>query len=227
VRQLWTAAIVGWAVLAFAAPRGTVPLSSASRYPAHLQRDGIGIGAELLTPAKVQRTFVSDLKLCCLVVELALYPEAKRPLQISLDSFSLRADGSATAVKASSPKLVAAAVQKSLRAQRDITVSPIAGVSYSSGRSYDPVTGRLEPGGVSTQAGVGVGVGDPGNAPGSTDRDRSTMELELSEKGLPEGSTAAPVAGYIYFPLSSRKKKATYQLEYVLNGEKIVLPLSQ
>jgi hypothetical protein len=226
VRQLWIAATVGSALLAFAAPRGTVPLSSATRYPAHGQRDGVSVGAELLTSAKVQRTFVSDLKRCCLVVELALYPQANQPLEVSLDSFSLRVAGTETAVKASSPKLVAAALQKDVRAERNITVSPVVGVTYSSGRSYDPATGMGQSGGVSTQAGVGVGVGGSGNAPGSTDRDRSTMELELSEKGLPEGSTAAPVSGYVYFP-SSRKKNVTYRLEYVLHGEKIVLPLSQ
>jgi hypothetical protein len=51
------------------------------------------------------------------------------------------------------------------------------------------------------------------------------METELSEKGLPEGSSAAPVAGYVYFPCPSPKKKANYQLSYVLNGTKVVLLL--
>ena len=48
------------------------------------------------------------------------------------------------------------------------------------------------------------------------------METELSEKGLPEGATAAPVAGFLYFPIS-RTKRATYQLEYMLNGNRVKL----
>jgi hypothetical protein len=50
------------------------------------------------------------------------------------------------------------------------------------------------------------------------------METELSEKGLPEGTAAAPVAGYLYFDLP-RDEKAPYQLEYLLNGQKAVLDL--
>jgi hypothetical protein len=52
------------------------------------------------------------------------------------------------------------------------------------------------------------------------------MQKELTEKGLPEGKAAAPVAGYLYFSIPKRKKNAKYQLEYNLNGEKLLLPLS-
>jgi hypothetical protein len=51
------------------------------------------------------------------------------------------------------------------------------------------------------------------------------MEAELGEKGLPEGTASAPVAGYIYFPIASRKKPTNRQLEYKLGENKIVLPL--
>jgi hypothetical protein len=228
MKGLWTTALLACvAVLAFAAPKGTVPLSSSNRYPAHLQRDGVSVGAKLLTPEQVRHTFVSDLKRCCLVVEVGLYPEPNRPLDVSLHSFSIRAVGAKTACKASDPKLVAAKLQQDARAERDITVSPVAGVGYSIGRYYDPAT-RTERrvSGVTTTAGVGVGIGGAGSAPASTAQDRATMELELSDKGLPEGSTTTPVSGYIYFPIS-QNKKATYQLEYLLNGQKVVLPLSR
>jgi hypothetical protein len=228
MRGLWTAVALACVVpLAFAAHKGTVPRSSADRYPAHVQRDDVSIGAKLLTPKQVRRTFVSDLKRCCVVVELALYPKADKPLDVSLDSFSIRAVGAQTAVRASNPKLVAASLQKSARAERDITVSPVVGVGYSTGRYYDPMTGTVQHGGVTTTAGVGIGIGGAGSAPASTDQDRATMELELRDKGLPEGATTAPVSGYIYFPVSSKKNKATYQIEYMLNGEKVILPLPQ
>jgi len=50
------------------------------------------------------------------------------------------------------------------------------------------------------------------------------METELTEKGLSEGATAKAVAGYIYFPVPA-KKKGDYQVEYLLEGKKLVLPV--
>ena len=48
-------------------------------------------------------------------------------------------------------------------------------------------------------------TGEPGSHSGSSERDRVTMQTELSEKGLPEGTASAPVAGYLYFPLTKEK----------------------
>jgi len=50
------------------------------------------------------------------------------------------------------------------------------------------------------------------------------MESELTEKALSEGATAAAVAGYIYFPVMP-KKKSDYQLEYVVEGKKLIVPV--
>ena len=52
------------------------------------------------------------------------------------------------------------------------------------------------------------------------------METELAEKGLPEGSVAAPVAGYVYFPIA-RKKGTPLRLSYAVNGQRVVLKLPQ
>jgi hypothetical protein len=222
-RKVWSVLTVGClASLAFAAPRGTVPRSSANRYPAHTQGDGIGIGARLLTPEEARKTFVSDVNRCCKVIEFAIYPEKDKPLTVSLDSFTLRLTGSETAAKPSSAKIVSATLQKKAQDQRDVSVSPTVGVGYGSGSVYDPATGTQRGGGVYTTTGVAVGIGSKGGEPGSSEKDRAVMETELSEKGLPEGATTAPIAGYLYFPIS-RSKKATYQLEYMLNGNKVKL----
>jgi hypothetical protein len=50
------------------------------------------------------------------------------------------------------------------------------------------------------------------------------VQLELTEKGLPEGSVTKPIAGYLYFQLPL-KKKAAHQLEYTLNEHKVTLQL--
>jgi hypothetical protein len=222
-RKLWSFLTVGClASVAFAAPKGTVPRSSASRYSAHTQGDGISIGARLLSAEEARKTFVSDVTRCCVVIEFAIYPEKNRPLTVSLDNFILRLTGSETAAKPSSAKVISATLQKKAQEQRDVSVSPTVGVGYGSGKVYDPATGTQRGGGVYTTAGVGVGIGSRGNESGSSEKDRAVMETELSEKGLPEGATAAPVAGFLYFSIS-RAKKATYRLEYILNRNQVEL----
>src|SRR5205807_4159509 len=169
---------------------------------------------------------------CCLIVEVALYPPKDSTVSVSLNDFVLRVTGTEIATKPSGAKVLAAKLQKQATSphDRDVTVSPTVGVGYDSGGYYDPVTGQRRGGGVYTSTGVGVGVGAGGSRPqpGSTDVDRNTMELELSEKSLPEGNSGAPVAGYLYFSLPRTKDKkatVTHQLEYTLYGNKVVLAL--
>lgn len=226
-KRLWIA--VGFALavsLAFAAPKGTVARSAAIKYPAHAEQDGVAIGAVLLTSQETRANFASDLNHCCLVVEFALYPQKDQPIDLSSNDFSLRAVGNDTAAKASSAKVISASLQKKAASTRDVVVSPSVGIGYESGAVYDPTGQRRGGGGVYTQSGVGVGIGSPGSQGGATDADRTAMEVELSEKGVPEGLTSIPVAGYLYFPLS-RKKNTRHQLEYTLNGNKVVLLLAE
>jgi hypothetical protein len=210
--------------LLFAGPKGTVPRSSPSRYPAHGEQDGVAIGAKLLASDEARKIFSSDVNRCCVVVEVAVYPRKDKASDVSVDDFDLQIKNTETATKPSSPKVIAASLQKKARDQRDVMVSPSVGVGRSVG-TYDPVYGPVGGGGVYTAAVVGVGVSGRGKHPGSTDQDRVAMETELSEKGLPEGTAATPVAGYLYFSFP-RGKQAVYQLQYVLNGQKILLTLN-
>jgi hypothetical protein len=210
--------------VAWAAPKGTVPRSSAAEYPAHAQQNGIDVGARLLTPSEVRKTFVSDLNRCCVVLELAVFPKAEKPFMVSVDDLTLRVAGKETILKASSATVVSAALQRDAQQQRDVSVVPGVNVGYQSGPVYDPATGTARGGGVYTGAGVGIGVGQRGNQPGASEKDRSVIETELTEKGLPEGESASPVAGYIYFQIS-RSKDAKYQLQYKLNGNLMQIDL--
>lgn len=105
-----------------------------------------------------------------------------------------------------------------------MTVTPGHSVTYESGRGYDPATDTHGSGTTQTSS-VMVGIGLPHPNPGSTDKDRSDTKAELHEKGLPEGIVSAPVAGYIYFPISSKKKDANRQLECKLGENTVVLSL--
>ncbi len=208
-------------------PRGSVPRSSANRYHSHAQSDGASVGAEMLTPKQVAKAFVSDLNRCCIVVEFAFYPNKEKvPQELSLDDFALYISGSDIGTKPQSATVVAASLQKKAGSASPVTVQTGASVGYESGTYTDPNTGQpTRVHGVYTATEVGVGTGHPNPAPGSTERDRQIMETELSQKGLPEGKTEAPVAGYLYFSIRNRKKDAKYKLEYDCNGEKLVLSL--
>ena len=221
----WAAVVVGTASLVAAAPKGTVPRSSAEKYALHAVRDGFSIGVVTPTPEQVRKQFVSDVNHCCVVVEVALYPAKDGKLDVSLNDLVLRQNGADVGEKPASAKVVASKLQKQAASTKDISVYPSVGVGYGSG-GYDPVTGTRAPGGVYKQVGVGVGIGGSGPQSGSTDKDRTAMEAELSEKGLPEGAAAAPVAGYVYFPVT-RKKNSTLTLEYTVRGEKVELKLAQ
>lgn len=219
----WAAVVVCVASLATAGPKGTVPRTSADRYATHTMRDGVGIGIVLLSPEQARKEFVSDVNRCCVVAEIALYPAKGKALEVSLNDLVLRVKDPEASAKPASAKVVAARLQKKAGSDRDITVSPTVGVGYESA-GYDPVTGRQAGGGMTRTAGVMVGIGGSDPKPASTDQDRAVMETELSEKGLPEGSASAPVSGYVYFPVA-RRKNASLQLEYMLNGSKVVVAL--
>ncbi len=145
---------------------------------------------------------------------------------MSLDDFAVFVSGNDIPKKPEGATVVAASLQKKASSGSGVAVDTSATVGYESGTYIDPVTGQpTKVHGVYTSAGAGVGVGKPYPAPGSTERDRDIMETELSQKGLPEGKVAVPVSGYLYFPIPERKKDTKYQLEFNLNGEKLVLPL--
>lgn len=223
-KTVCTFAVLLFVSAALAGPKGTVPRSSADQYPLHAQENSVSLGAKLLKRDEARKTFVSDVNRCCIVMEIGLYPAQASSLNVSLDDFALRAKNATSATKPSSPKIVAATIQQKAAGDRDVAIYPSSGVGYESGTAYDPVTGApRRASGVSTEVGVGVAVGGS-NGPGVSDKDRSVMETELAEKGLSEGAATAPVAGYIYFPVSP-KKKADYQLEYLIEGKKIVVPV--
>jgi len=203
---------------------GTEPRAEASRYPASAQQGQLNIGAQLLTAEQIRRAFATELNRNYLVVEVAVFPGNGGSIDVSRSAFALRSAGGDAASKPSNPRAVAAMTQQRSSEGRDVTVYPQVGIGYESGRTYDPITGQeRRGGGVYTSAGVGVGVGPRESA--QTEKDREVMELELTEKGLPEGSTHKPVAGYLYFPYPEKKKSDAYQLECTLGGSKMVLPL--
>lgn len=206
--------------------QGIKPGRNASEYPGHSEREDVAVGAVPLTAEQVRSTFVSDLNRGYLVVEVSIYPKAGQRLEINRRDFVLRGADNGILARPGDPKAIASTLQKAAGSDREVALYPSVGIGYESGpRTYDPVTGEQRGGGLRTAAGVGVGVGS--SQAGSTEQDRRAMELELAEKGLPEGETSKPIAGYLYFPLKARKKSGAFRLEWVTQGEPILLKLSE
>lgn len=202
---------------------GISPRARAEDYAA--RADGIGgltIAATIIPPDQVERSFASEIHGRWIVAEVAVYPGKDGAVTINRDDFVLKVRGTRTNARPASPKAMAGILQKSGGSDRDVTLYPTVGIGYESGpRRYDPVYGDRG-GGVRTSVGIGVGVGG-GPPTASTEADRKTMELELSEKALPEEKTDQPVAGYLYFPLPPKKKSVEYELEYSSKHGPLVL----
>jgi hypothetical protein len=211
------------AALGAAAEDGIRPRADVADFPVYRTDKTADVGAALLTPDQVRGSFSSDLNRGYLVLEVGVYPKGE--VDLGRGDFALRAAGTQTVSYAVSPKVIAGVLQKAASKGNDVTLYPTVGVGYESGPSYDPATGTQRRGGWTTGAGVGVGVGGNDPRPASTGQDRKTMELELSDKGLPEGKFTQPVAGYLYFPIPARKKPAAYELEYMGRTARLLLPL--
>jgi hypothetical protein len=238
--RLILAGICGAAILTPAEMPGIKARPEVSDYAAHETGSKLTIAAEILSPAQVSNAFVTDLNKGWIVIEVAIYP-TKDPVTVDASDFMLRAGGDErkTILRPASPKAIAGILQRkeskeSARSDSDVTLYPSVGVGYESGPGYyDPVTGtRRGGGGVRTSVGVGVGMGQTGAppAPASTPADRNTMETELGDKTLPEGATAKPVAGYLYFPRPAGKlKDGPFELQHSSDDGtvKVLLPAAR
>jgi hypothetical protein len=218
--KTWLAAgLLYVTVTAADTPKGTAPRATADDYPVHAVQNGVAIGANVLSAEETRRAFTPDLNRCCLVVEVALFPAKDGALRVSLDDFVLRVVGTDDVTRPASAEILAGRLQRQSEAApppHPPDIGGSAGVVYETGRSGHSV---------STDASVGIGLGGPQQSPrAEPDTTRRAIQQELSAKALPEGNASAPVAGYVYFS-AERKKRFTYQLEYTLNGEKVVMPL--
>jgi hypothetical protein len=204
---------------------GTAPRAAAAKYRAHAEKDGVSIGAELLTKKEAADTFAARINGCCLVVEIAVYPKKDEPIDLFLADFTLIEVGSDKSVRPESATVVAARLENKKNSGAGVETTTVGGVGYESGTYIDPATGQpVHVHGVTTSDGVGVSARN-GVPPGVADHDRELMEHELYEKGLPEAKVSIPVSGYLYFPIPKQTKNAKYRLEYAGGNEPLVTAL--
>lgn len=209
---------------------GTRPRSTVNKYPVSIQKDGYSLGARLLSELEVLQTFTTPLKGKFTVVEVAIYP-GNAALSVDSTDFVLQVSGKDPVFRPQKPGMIAAGLQRKASSTKRTGVVSSGTIGYESRRerypeAYPGRRGRsddIRTGGPRTTIGVGV-LRDRRPRP-STDRDRQVMKTELEDKGLPQGFTGSPVAGYLYFAVGKVRKRAEHRLEYRGNGEGVVLVL--
>jgi hypothetical protein len=200
------------------------PRESAAAYPASKVESVYSLGVKRLSKTQIQNTFATPLADRFVVLEIGFYPADGKIVSLKQTDFALRASDGKDTVGPASPEQIASIYQKRPPSSRDVTLYPTANVGYESYPVYDPVRGSTRRvGGPVYGAGMGVGLGTTTSA-ATTDSDRKTMETELLDKELKDGEVSKPVAGYLYFPIST-KEKIEYHLQYHGQDAVIVLPL--
>lgn len=216
--------LLATSLLASAETHGLRPRAAATDYPAYAAQNGIQIAAEPLDPEQVKKSFAADLYQNYIVMEVAVFPGTQNVKLRDVD-FEIRLNGHPTPIRPVSPEAVASSLTRQSRASssprtgsRDVNIYPEANIGYETGTGNYPNGGRRS--GMIVGGGVGVGVGGPSGGrdipPQIASKDRAVIETELTEKGLPSGEITGPVAGYLYFPIPSTRKKYTVSaLEYI------------
>jgi len=215
--------------------RGTVPRPDAAGYSAHVDHEGVQIGATALAHKDIKKAFATtDPNQCCIVVEVAFYPAKSNFVKIVPENFMLREVGKEIGVRPTGADVLAAQLEvrpQPVDREHRPGVSSSSEVGYERGRGTDPNTGQTSSsGGVYQRQSVGVGIpiGGSGDRPrspeGAAAGNRLAIESELKDKMLPETSAWEPTAGYLYFSVP-KKSKGGYELVYTVNDKKIVLPL--
>ena len=230
LKQWFAVTLICVAPLSAQQPPGTAPRSAATDYAAHAVQENIQIGASLLKKKDLRKIFVTNVDICCVVVEVAVYPQKDSSVKISAANFTLREAGSDLATRTSSAKDVAASLQlgsKEAYRPHGPVVTQTTDIGYGRTTGNAPnVPGDPPRNGVYQRPSAGIGVGLGKETSGSSAGGAGTqqaMETELSQKALPEGDSDKPVAGYLYFFIP--KKNKGYELVYTVGEKKVVLAL--
>jgi len=221
---LFSSLLIG--ALAFAGD-GRTPRSSSSDYPVHQETGAATIAAVRVPPDQLNKNFPSDFSKKYVVVEVAIYPKAGAVDIVSMDFVLRLADGESHPDTAEE---VAGLWRPHTTAHPDAPgnrphVTTETGVMVGTGT--DPNTGRRQ---TSTGTYESVGVSNyPTQAPmpssGTSNADADRMEAQLEKWALPEGKTASPIAGYLYFPVSAKRSKGALELQFSHDGSSANLKL--
>jgi len=205
MRAFWLATVF-LTSLAAADDTGVAPRAKPSDYPAHEKVKTTVLAAALVPPDQAKKMFSSEISKAYIVVEVAVYPGAGQSFDVDRLDFSL--NSSDQVLHASNPRDVANPWQDKHAGipSRGPNVSAETGVEVAHGT--DPVTGRPRTS-VATYEGVAVSnyprPDDPAPPAPRGNSDQSAAQ-KVRDMALGQGLTSKPVAGYLYFRYSGKKR---------------------
>jgi hypothetical protein len=203
----------------------TEPKDKAAAYPAHATAGNISIGADYLVhsiPAGNQTFLARDY----LVVEVAVFPGKDAPVEIGGNTFALRISGKKLVLTPDSPGFVAASLR-----YPDWEMHPRGEASAGVGDTgvvlgRPPAVGRFPGDPTPTQNRLPQPPKAPDDRNGIEQQEPEPAEVVIARTALPEGATARPVSGFLYFPYKG-KTKSIKSLELVFRDKSgtVTLPL--
>ena len=209
------------ALLPVCAGDGVPPRASSSDYPVRREAHNATIAAALVPPDLAKKIFPPEVNKNFVVVEVAVFPLEGQIADVDSFDFGLKFSASEVSHPRTPDEVVSLWMEQNAPQPSKVGVTGETGAVYTSGN--DPATGRSR--GWGTYSGVGVGSGDPA-PPRPPSTDPRDVVANLRAKALPEGPAVRPVAGYLYFPLPSKKRKSgPVELQFLKDGVLVSLPI--
>jgi hypothetical protein len=150
----------------------------------------------LLSASEIGEDFFTPLAGLYYVVAVGIYPGGRQSVNVKRNIFRLTA-GSET-IKAAHPIAVLRYLAVAARPEPGLHGETYAGETIT----FDAGTGRKPSLRTGTYGGGGIA-----NGRYLDQKDMRRIELELRGRGLPEGTTTTPVAGYLFFPINRKKSQ--------------------
>ena len=195
-----------FAALAAADDSGVPPRGKAADYPAHQAVKTAELAAVVVSPDQVKRILSVEVAKAYIVVEVAVYPADGQKFDVDLLDYSLKVgDQIIHADKPDNVMIPWGNTSGPSIPNRGPNVTEDAGVIVA--RGTDPATGRPRTG-VGTWEEVDVSnYPRPSDQPSQRKPDQTALYNRIADRALPQGETAKPVAGYLYFPQYGKKRK--------------------
>ena len=208
------AAIMAVAAVVRAGDQGIGPRPAPTDYPAWRTAGGLTLAAAVLTPEQVKKRFHTNLNRGYVAVEVAVYPEAGREVNLAVQDFMARFGSDPEIQRPLGPPVIAARLGKKGAPPPDARGKVHVYTTETVGYEHGPY-GRS---GVYTGTSTAVGIGDPGvpppPPPAPSGMDRTGIRLELDQLSLPEGKISQATAGYLYFAKPAKGKLSPLHLTY-------------
>lgn len=219
---------------------GVPPRASAKDYAVQGQADTATIAATIVPAKQVSKLFSDDIAKDYIVVEVAIYPGNGIPCDVADSDFALRVGQKVG--RADLPTQVFPWQEHGdLPGRLPVQVTGETGVTY--GRGNDPVYGpRQGPGpypGTGPDPRTDVPAPPRDDFPASTYPNQPDPRMiphpdpriifdKVQRLALPEGAIKTAIAGYLYFPQRSKKKKSDeIELRYDRDASEVRLLLEK